>query len=281
MPKRKTNTWPMSRKGFTLIELLVVVAVLALLASIVFSNLGGAREGARISNALSFQSQTHSLLGSDLVGWWNFNEGSGATARDISGHNNNGTIVGATHVDGVPGTGGSALDFTNSHSVDISHSSVQLLTAGGTISAWIHPRTLGSSNYGRIVDKSTNDGGGNGFSFRLAPNNRLRFSVHSGTRESEVDSIVFNSWMHVLVSWTRNGNTTFYINGEVSGPSGMTGDSSMITTTNQLRIGRRSNATDYGFNGLIDDVRIYSRALTASEVSTLYAQTKDKYLANE
>lgn len=56
------------KKGFTLIELLVVVAVLALLASIVFSNLRGAREGARISNALQFQSQMHNRLGPDLIG---------------------------------------------------------------------------------------------------------------------------------------------------------------------------------------------------------------------
>jgi len=276
---RTESTILKDRKAFTLVELLVVVAVLALLASIVFSNLTGAREQAKISNALSFQSNMHTLLGADLVGWWNFDEGSGNMAKDLSGYGNNGIIVGATHTDGVPGTLGSALDFTNSHSVDISHNSVQLLTTGGTISAWIYPRTLGSSNYGRIVDKSTNDGGGNGFSFRLAPNDRLRFSVHSGTRESATNSITLNSWMYVSVSWTMNGNTTFYINGEVSGPAGATGDSSMISTTNPLRIGRRSNATDYGFNGLIDDVRIYSRALTAYEVQTLYAQTKDKYLA--
>ncbi|MGI6637126.1 MAG: LamG-like jellyroll fold domain-containing protein [Minisyncoccales bacterium] len=42
----------------------------------------------------------------------------------------------------------------------------------------------------------------------------------------------------------------------------------------------RSGSSDY-FNGLIDDVRIYSRALTAYEVQTLYAQTKDNYLARE
>jgi prepilin-type N-terminal cleavage/methylation domain-containing protein len=75
-------------KAFTLVELLVVVAVLALLASIVFSNLTGAREQAKISNALSFQSNMHNLLGADLVGWWNFDRRNGSVAKDSSGYGN-------------------------------------------------------------------------------------------------------------------------------------------------------------------------------------------------
>ncbi|MGI6637421.1 MAG: prepilin-type N-terminal cleavage/methylation domain-containing protein, partial [Minisyncoccales bacterium] len=69
------------QSAFTLVELLVVVAVLALLASIVFSNLTGAREQAKISNALSFQSNMHNLLGADLVGWWNFDDGTGTVTH--------------------------------------------------------------------------------------------------------------------------------------------------------------------------------------------------------
>ncbi len=268
----------MSKKGFTLIELLVVVAVLALLASIVFSNLGGAREGARISNALAFQSQTHSLLGSDLVGWWNFNEND---ARDISGYNNNGTITGATFTDGVPGTRGRSLNLSGgNHYVNIPHDSTQLLVTGGTISAWINPYTLGSSEYGRIVDKSTGTGGHDGFAFRMRPGNGLRFSVNSIFVDPP-GLIDMNVWTHVIATWTGEGIATIYINGEVSGNPTSTGHPSTITTTNPLRIGIRSDSTGYGFNGLIDDVRIYSRALSASEIQTLYAQTKDNYLAND
>jgi prepilin-type N-terminal cleavage/methylation domain-containing protein len=130
-------------KAFTLVELLVVVAVLALLASIVFSNLTGAREQAKISNALSFQSNMHNLLGADLVGWWNFDEDTGNIAKDSSGYGNDGTIVGATRVDGVPGTNGKALEFNGSNSyVDLGKNNI--LTTDfyyWSMSIWAKPAT--------------------------------------------------------------------------------------------------------------------------------------------
>jgi prepilin-type N-terminal cleavage/methylation domain-containing protein len=269
-------------KAFTLVELLVVVAVLALLASIVFSNLTGAREGAKISNALSFQSQTHTLIGADLVGWWNFDEESGNTAKDISGYGNNGTIVGASRVDGVPGTGGKALDVSGgNYYANIPHNSTQLLISGGTISAWIYPYTLGTSEYGRIVDKSTASDGANGFAFRLRPGSRLRFAINL-TNVDPPGLIEMDVWTHVIATWDSEGIATTYINGKMNGNPIATGHPSGITTTNPLRIGITSySTTSYAFDGLIDDIRIYSRALTASEIQTLYAQNKDKYLSEK
>ncbi len=201
---------------------------------------------------------------------------------DVSGYDNDGTVTGATFVDGVSGTNSKALDVSGgNHYVNIPHNAAQLLTSGGTISAWIKPYTLGGSNYGRIVDKSTGVGGNSGYSFRLAPDNKLQFSVHTTNRDSANDSIPLDSWTHVIATWTATGTATLYVNGEVSGTPGLTGDPSLITTTNALRIGIRSNATDYGFDGLIDDVRLYSRNLSVREVQMIYAQTKDKYLATE
>ncbi len=266
----------MNRKGFTLIELLVVVAVLALLASIVFSNLGGAREGARISNALSFQSQTHSLLGSDLVGWWNFNEGSGTTARDISGYDNHGTIVGATYVDGVPGTGGSALDFdgvgdyvrmtknynfdnftfffwtkapTQTKNYEMPFSLIGDSTA--RIQGDTSDRTIG---YFYLIDNSGNSSG---------------YVSFPG---------LFNDvWIHIA-GVIEGSDIHTYINGKYhSSRNDRFTDSFSFSN---LYIGSRA-INSYHYGGIIDDVRIYSRALTASEIQTLYAQTKDNYLAND
>ncbi len=278
--RQRIITWPMNRKGFTLIELLVVVAVLALLASIVFSNLGGAREGARISNALSFQSQTHSLLGSDLVGWWNFNEGSGTTARDISGYDNHGTIVGATYVDGVPGTGGTALEFDGvgdyvetSHSVNYSEDfTVSAWLKRSVRDNWVRAVDLSGGDYPGLIGIHSNNAGF--FGYRDSDNSP-RATYYS------IDNYVnVYEWFHVTIVKGDVGEDYPYRYAYVNG---ILSSSLKLTDINEdyegnLTIGGSGNRAWPGF---IDDVRIYSRALTTFEVSTLYAQTKNKYLANE
>ncbi len=268
----------MSKKGFTLIELLVVVAVLALLASIVFSNLGGAREGARISNALSFQSQTHSLLGSDLVGWWNFNEGSGTTARDISGYGNNGTIVGATYVDGVPGTGGSALSFNGSSNyVALSYEPFTVSNANYTLSLWAKFDSLSGNR--RFISWGSS-GSSRYFYGYNGTNDEIDVGQGSITiRPGTTYKPVINIWELWTVS-NEETITKFYKNGVLINTVSHA-NTGAITAGSSVRIGRQYSTNLEWFPGLIDDVRIYSRALTASEIQTLYAQTKDNYLANE
>ena len=263
-------------KAFTLVELLVVVAVLALLASIVFSNLTGAREQAKISNALSFQSNMHNLLGADLVGWWNFDEGSGSVANDLSGYGNNGTIVGATRVDGVPGTGGKAMSFNGSSDYMELSNSLSIFNQSFTISMWIYhegPKRgilVGDYNLPGSIDVN----------FEIYGDNRLRF-YWSGTPNifgpKEVNPQEWN--FIVFIRDKENSKVYSYINQDIDiDYFGAISDKVAIIGH---RIGRDSRSGETAFNGLIDDVRIYSRALTAYEVQTLYAQTKDNYLAEE
>ncbi len=271
------------KRAFTLIELLVVVAVLALLASIVTSNLGGAREGARISNALSFQSQTHSLLGSDLVGWWNFNEESGSVARDLSGYGNNGNITGATRVSGVPGTGGQALSFTGSHYVRMNPSNTILDNTGWTLSGWFNASQIDSGSIAhRVVTfhrLNSSPSWGTGGSLLLGNNSeaRLMYTNAGGSQRYLIHSGIETERWYYFVG-TYDGSTyRSYINGEDMQSrndtfEGFGAADAMIGTY---------STSNYFFRGSIDDVRIYSRALSASEIQTLYAQTKDNYLANE
>ncbi len=275
----------MNKKGFTLIELLVVISVLALLASIVFSNLGGAREGARISNALSFQSQTHSLLGSDLVGWWNFNEGD---ARDISGYGNNGTITGATSADGVPGTLGNSMSFNGSSNYITLSSSFWTTIFNNdtgnnfTVSFWVYPEDIGSDQ--ALVSQRHGDA----MSIFLMSNGKITIEMDDTRHFVGTDTVLENeNWYHVTISFVNNmaeSYSRYYVNGEFEREESKW-DGNGTTVNSSLWIGwqSRDNYTRNPgfFNGLIDDVRIYNRALTTQEIQTIYAQTKDNYLANE
>ena len=71
---------------------------------------------------------------------------------------------------------------------------------------------------------------------------------------------------------TINGSTaSFYLDGAaVSGATGTIGNP--LSSAAALAIGRRSGTTDYPWNGQLDDVRLYNRALSASEISAVYHQ---------
>ena len=273
-------TFLKKNRGFTLIELLVVISVIALIAAMVFNSLRGARESARISNALSFQHQMHSLLGADLVGWWNFdNEPVSNQFRDLSGGGNTGTCTGVacpTPVDGVPGTRGTAMSFDGVDDVVIvPHSASLNITGAITVGAWIRRNVVD-----RRDDIITKVAGGYNVHIQSNANlNRVFFQAHDsgGTFRavfSNPNAVVNTEWHHVAVSYERP-TARFYVNGQPWGTA--VRDFDMRPTSGELLIGVFSTF----FSGSIDDVRIYSRALTASEIQTLYAQTRDKYLVEE
>jgi len=275
-----------SSKAFTLIELLMVISVIALLAAITLNSLRGARESARISNALSFQSQVHSLLGADLVAWWNFDDTAPTTTfRDLSGGGNTGTCTGLacpTSVPGVPGTRGTALSFDGvDDMVSIGIGTRYFPLPSFTICSWVQsPGLSPSTTWVRQGIISIT------FGLTISLDSTGRFHTHIDNGSTYVDVVVpdnlhDNRFHNLCVS--HNGTTRImFING-VNRSQTING---WLGTTRWPTVGaligcEMNNCSIARFNGLIDDVRIYSRALTASEIQTLYAQTRNKYLTEE
>ena len=218
-----------------------------------------------------------------LVGHWTFNGqdmdwgSSSAEAIDRSGQANHGDVIGATAVSGISGQGMSFdgvddyVDAGSNISLDDLH------TKGGmSISAWINPHTAGEGEYGRIADKDSNFAGAWYFSLHGNTGRQLQF-VKDGSTDlyvrSNTNVITFNQWQHVVVAWDGSVTATnvhLYVNGVETGYSAQTDGVSLGSEADRnFRIGSRFGG-GFAFNGLIDEVRIYNRALLEDEIGQLY-----------
>lgn len=168
---------------------------------------------------------------------------------------------------------GKCLDFDGvSNYLEVPHNANQLLTGGGSIEVWINPTSYGEGDVGTILDKSSDFDGTNGYAFVTQGFgvNRLVFYMNTGYNTSANDSITLSAWNYVVVTWDASGNSNIYINSVKSGNTVDVGDPADITTTNAMRIGNRSGATDRTFDGLIDEVRVYNRVLGLTEIQANY-----------
>ena len=205
------------------------------------------------------------LVDSSLVGYWNMNEGSGNVARDSSGNNNNGSISGATWVDGVVGK---ALRFDGTDDfVDVNSSLLENITDDITIAAFTQIAGSGSHNTQTVVGKS--------YAYFIGANfaNKKFCSQLYGVDTSTfyTSSTYDLSVPHMIVlTYDKNAgenNYKLYVDGVLDRQK--TENASITSNSNNFQIGRH-DSTYYYLNGTIDEVRLYNRALSASEVAVLY-----------
>lgn len=219
-------------------------------------------------------------LSRGLQGWWLFNEGGGSILHDQSGNENHGTLTGMDpQFDWVASPLGGALEFDGVDDYVDAGSDATLDNLGPlTYAAWIYPRSLGEDSNGEIINK--------GFE-----TNHIMVATFQGTNvfhyavgyasanliaESENNTVDFNEWQHVVVTWDGTSNAAngvgIYKNGlelshgyDQDGSGNRTDDSST-----SMIIGNDGDVTGT-FDGIIDDVRIYNRALNAVEIQQLYS----------
>jgi hypothetical protein len=196
-----------------------------------------------------------------LVAAYGFEESSSTTANDASGKSNPGTIREATH---AAGKFGQALSFDGVNDwVAVPDSNSLDLTSAMTLEAWVNPNTITGWRTVMLKEQPT------GLVYGIYANTDTnRPSAHAYT-SSEFDTrgtaqVALNTWTHVAA--TYDGATLrFYVNGTQVSSKALTG--SMITSTSPLHIGGNGVWGEW-FKGLIDEVRIYRRALSASEIAT-------------
>jgi hypothetical protein len=217
----------------------------------------------------------------NLVGYWCVDgliADSGGNAQDNSGNNNLGTyMAGAIAAPAAPSvpTGNTQsyqFDQASKQYISVGDSPSLSITGSLTIAAWIR-RTIDSSVQEGIVEKYDDSAGVvNGYSFRLDANENLSFSVIPASGgpvgiSTAPRAIPLNTWTHVAGVYSTSGGTlTNYVNA-LADPTTASGAPAPTDGSNSLQIGK-----DYGgnaFNGNIDEVRIYNRALSADEIAIL------------
>jgi hypothetical protein len=214
-----------------------------------------------------------------LVGHWTFDGGAntkmigtGGTAYDSSGNNNTGQISGATQVEGKLGQ---ALSFKSSGDyIKSTNLGDAAMTENSplTISAWFNPKSNVGETY--IAQRGS-------IYLTHYPDHNLFFGVLGGTqlyRLSTDNSINLNSWQHIVVTWDGSlnaSNVHFYVNGSAEDGTARDGVNPSDNSSEVLYIGN-SYLHNRNLDSSLDDVRIYNRALSSTEIGDLYRMGRVK-----
>lgn len=233
-------------------------------------------------NAAHF-GKNNQALSDGLVGYWDMEEGGGQTVYDKSGSGNDGTL-GASSAAGTDdpvfvaghdstGENGTAMSFDGTDDyVDCGNDSSLNMTSAVTVSVWMKLPVLPSQmpeDYPGFIRK------GYKFIFWFAKgSNRAVFKWRDSTGtyhdSSPITNTVFeaNKWYHVV--FTYDGSyARAYINGSLDNSTAFSG-SLYSNPTESLSLGK----ADQNFTGILDEVRIYNRALSEDEIRMLYNQKK-------
>ncbi|MEK7201106.1 MAG: LamG-like jellyroll fold domain-containing protein, partial [Patescibacteria group bacterium] len=196
---------------------------------------------------------------------YGMNEGSGTTLTDTSGMGHTGTLTtGPTRVASQTGYG-QALSFDGvSGAVSVANpSTLNIGTADFTIEAWVKRTALGT-NQRHIFSKCGTTWSTGCKEFYFNRNNQLTFGSYA-TGDTFSSTITDTNWHHVAVTFIDSSNTlSIYVDGALTTTATKAleadGGGHVVTVGNH-----QNNNT---FSGLIDDFRMYSRALTLAEIQS-------------
>jgi len=217
-------------------------------------------------------SKNSDALSNGLVGYWKMDENVGATTLDSSGNNNTATF-GTTAPSWGTGKYGVGLSYDGTDYISVANNSALNFGSTGsfTISTWIKPNNVLNK---AILGKGNGCNGDEEFEFDTSIGSSGDLSIYykSGWRTSTTTALTVGTWQHIVAVVDSGTKITYYYNGSqlgnpITNISGTFGP----TITNILAIGAQGACLANRFDGSLDETRIYNRALSASEVSTLYS----------
>lgn len=242
-----------------------------------------------IADMYNAQTANCSAPTSNLVGHWTLDETSGSTIADSSGNSNNGTWTDGANNDvteeTLAGQNGTAIDFDGADNIiTVPHAATLDISSGYTVSSWVYfDSTQTGGIFPAIISKNNSGGWGSGWVLGRSSaggnisGGKVRLAVYHN-RDINVPNAAYSNWIYpvdtwnyVTVSWDGN-NVNYYLNGVLL-------ETEIITTppdtgSGDLNIGYgRANWYSAYHDGQIDDVRLYDRALSDTEIAALYGGT--------
>lgn len=236
----------------------------------------------------------YDILDSNLVGHFKFDESVGSTTYEFSGAGSNGTRVGTTRT-----TSGCKLGYClyfNGGAASLTEyvniGNVSNLDASGktawSVSVWLKPDAVGADNNNRQFVAKWGTGMQYGLGYQNANNNLVFFYVRTGSSGSGGVTYIAtsnigvsdSSWHH-LVGTYDGSSVNIYIDGNLNNSVSASGAMNTLVS-DPVRISGYGDGTNT-VKAYLDDVRIYSRALSATEIKSLYnssAITRSFYVEN-
>jgi len=211
------------------------------------------------------------------MGLWHLDGGTGGNVVDAGDNGNNGSIVGDAgwSTDGKFGYAiefdgsGCGLSIPDDNSLDVGS------TGALTVEAWIYPYSVGGGNYHTIVAKRYTT-----INYQVSLNaddgNLLFYNGNISEIKISDVAVSANTWSYIAVTIdATSGDVIFYLDG-VPGDT-MTGASFGVANDNPLCIGAKNDSLGQPFYGLMDEIRLTNRVLSASEIAANYELGTDDY----
>lgn len=225
---------------------------------------------------------------SGLVAYYPFN----GNANDVSGNGNNGVAIGTSYISDKNGNTSSAISFSPTSYVNITSNFILNNSNGLTFASWVNFNSIitSSGNGNTIVDFS--DGNCvNCWSYRyyiVQDANKIHFGREGslggvGFKITANKTLAPSTWYYVVGTIdTLTGQARLFINGTLEGNTNANTKPISFSSgaTNSKIFGMATLAPNNGnqLNGKLDDIGIWNRALTQSEITALYNQTPTSVL---
>jgi len=233
----------------------------------------------------NFNGTNYTLYNDSLVLMYNFDNisslGENSTkVVDVSRYVNNGTVSGAVmNLTGGKYRGAFVFDGIDDW-VNVSGTSGIDFSSSFTVAVWAKSPNLDSADDMFVIDKRKTSDPWRTFDLQMIQN-KAYFSIWTIPRTQTIISsssnLVSNNWYY-LVGMFNGTDILFYINGNYENSS-QTASTDVQSSDDNIRIGTLNE--DGWFNGTIDEVRIWNRSLSASEIYQQYASNLNKYDSNK